>query len=212
MIKKNLKILIITSLMTLLPIPVGAMLWDKLPEQMPIHWNMSGEVDDWCGKLFAVLGMPLILLAVQAFAVLAMSLDPKKKNHSGKILLIAYWCVPMLSNVMSAIIYMVALGKEVSVAAVISVFVGLIITVIGNYLPKCKQNYTVGIKIPWTLHSEENWNKTHRIAGWIWVVCGFIIAVSGCLGFLWIILPIALIMVIVPVIYSYTVYRAENKE
>ena len=84
---------------------------------------------------------------------------------------------------------------------------GLMFIIVGNYLPKCKQNYTIGIKIPWTLNSEENWNKTHRFAGWLWTICGILIMLTGFLGSFWVFLPIALLMVIVPVVYSYILHR-----
>ena len=70
MIKKNLKVLIITSIIILLPILAGVFLWDQLPEQIPAHWNASGEVDGWSSKPFTVFGMPLILLAFQWLCVL----------------------------------------------------------------------------------------------------------------------------------------------
>ena len=103
--------------------------------------------------------------------------------------------------------YLIALGYGVRMEMMMPIFIGLIFTVIGNYMPKCKQNYTIGIKIPWTLNNEENWNKTHRFAGFLWVVCGIAIMLTGFLGNFWIFLPIALVMVIVPVIYSYVLHR-----
>ena len=90
---------------------------------------------------------------------------------------------------------------------IMPVLIGLIFTIIGNYLPKCKQNYTVGIKIPWTLNSEENWNKTHRFAGWLWTFCGVLIMLTGFFGSFWIFLPIVLLMVIAPCAYSYILHR-----
>ena len=207
MIKKNWKILLITSLVTLLPIVVGLILWDQLPEQIPTHWNAQGEIDGRSSKVFAVFGLTGIMLAVQWICILATLADPKKNNHSEKILHLVFWIIPVLSNFLYAITYAVALGKEVRMEVIMSVFMGLVFTVIGNYLPKCKQNYTIGIKIPWTLNNEENWNKTHRFAGWTWTFGGIAIMLTGFLGSFWIFLPIALLMVFVPVIYSYLLHR-----
>lgn len=207
MIKKNLRILVITSVVILLPILAGLILWDQLPEQIPFHWNMAGEVDDWVGKPFAVFAMPLILLAFQWLCVVATSADPKKAHHPEKILHLVFWIIPVLSAVLHAIIYATALGKEVRMEMVMPVFMGLLFAIIGNYLPKCKQNYTIGIKIPWTLNSEENWNKTHRFAGRLWVVCGLVIMLSGFFGGFWVFLAAVFPMVIVPFVYSYVLHR-----
>ncbi len=207
MIKKNWKVLLITSLVTLLPILVGVVLWNQLPEQMPTHWNAAGEVDGWSSKPFAVFGLPLILLAAQWLCTLGTGADPKKNNHPKKILHLVLWIIPVLSVVLHTVTYAAALGKEVRMEMVMPVLIGILFAIIGNYLPKCKQNYTIGIKIPWTLNSEENWNKTHRFAGRLWVICGIAIMLTGFFGGFWVFLPIVLLMVIVPFIYSYMLHR-----
>ena len=204
MIKKNLKTLIITSIVILLPILAGVFLWDKLPEQIPFHWNANGEVDGWGSKPLAVFGMPAILLAFQWLCVLGTSADPKKANHSEKIIQLVLWIIPVISVAVHAMVYMTALGAEVRVEVIMPILVGLVLTIIGNYLPKCKQSYTIGIKIPWTLNSEENWNRTHRFAGRLWVVCGLALMLTGFFGGFWVFLPIVLVMVAAPMIYSYS--------
>ena len=207
MIKKNLKVLIITSVIILLPILAGLVLWDQLPEQTPTHWNASGEVDGWSSKAFAVFGLPAIMLAIQWLCVLGTASDPKKAEHPKKILQLILWFIPVLSVLLFTITYMVALGKEVRIEVVMPIFVGLILAIIGNYLPKCKQNYTIGIKLPWTLNDEENWNKTHRFAGWLWMFGGIVIMLTGIFGSFWIFAIVVALMVLAPVIYSYILHR-----
>ena len=207
MTKKNWKVLLITSVAILLPMLAGVILWNQLPEQIPSHWNAVGEVDGWSSKPFAVFGMPLILLAFQWICALGTGADPKKSNHPQKILHLVLWIIPVLSALLHVIVYAVALGNAVRVETVMPVFIGILFAIIGNYLPKCKQNYTIGIKIPWTLNSEENWNRTHRFAGRLWVVCGLAIMLTGFFGGFWIFLPIVLLMVIVPFVYSYVLHR-----
>ena len=84
MIKKNLNILIITSIVILLPVLTGVVLWDTLPEQIPTHWNAAGEIDGWSSKPFAIFGLPLLMLAIHWLCVLGTAADPKKANHSNK--------------------------------------------------------------------------------------------------------------------------------
>lgn len=207
MIKKNLKTLIITSIVLLLPILAGLILWNQLPEQMPTHWNAAGEVDGWSSKPFAVFGLPLILVAAQWLCVLATTTDPKRQNHSEKIYHLVFWIMPVLSIVLHAITYLTVLGVGVRIEMVMPIFMGLLFVIIGNYLPKCKQSYTIGIKIPWTLNNEENWNKTHRLAGWVWVIGGFAIMLTGFFGGFVAFFVITLVMVLVPAIYSYLLHR-----
>lgn len=207
MIKKNLKVLIITSLVILLPILVGVILWNQLPERIPSHWNMAGEIDDWSSKTFAVFGMPLILLAFQWLCACATSADPKKKNHSDKILHLVFWIIPVLNIVLSVFTYSAAMGKNVPIEMLMPILFGVMFIAIGNYLPKCRQNYTIGIKIPWTLNSEENWNRTHRLTGWVWVIGGLVVMVSGFFVGFWLFLAVTLVMVLVPFIYSYILHR-----
>ena len=207
MIKKNLKTLIVTSILIILPVLAGIILWDRLPEQMPTHWNAAGEIDGWRSKPFAVFGLPLLMLVIHWICVLGTGADPKKANHPEKILHLVLWIVPVLSVLLHAVTYAAALGKGVRMEVIMPVLIGLMLAVVGNYLPKCKQNYTIGIKIPWTLHSEENWNRTHRFAGWIWTIGGLVIMLTGFFGGFWIFVGVVLLMVLAPFIYSYLLHR-----
>ena len=212
MIKKYWKTLLITSIIILLPIAVGLIFWNRLPEKLPTHWNVSGEIDGWSSKGFAVAGLPLIMLLLQWVCVIATCADPKKSNHPGKILKLVLWIVPFVSILSCTMIYTAAFGWELPVGVIMPMLIGVLLAVVGNYLPKCKQNYTIGIKIPWTLNSEENWNKTHRFAGWLWVAGGVIGALSGWIGLywngiFWIFIGVILVMVIAPIVYSYVLYK-----
>ena len=207
MIKKNLKTLIVTSILIVLPVLAGIILWDRLPEQMATHWNAAGDIDGWASKPFTVFGLPLILLAAQWLCVLGTLADPKKENHPTKILHLVLWIIPVLSLVLGTITCATALGKAVRVEVIMPILIGLILAIIGNYMPKCKQNYTIGIKIPWTLNSEENWNRTHRFAGWLWTFSGIVVMLTGFFGGFWIFLIIVLLMVLAPILYSYLLFR-----
>lgn len=207
MIRKYWKILLITSITILLPVLAGLILWNQLPAQMPTHWNAAGEIDGWSSKPFAVFGLPGIMLAAQWLCLLGTIADPKRQNHSDKMLHLVLWIIPVLSVVIHTVAYAAALGKEVRMEVVMPILVGLTLAIVGNYLPKCKQNYTIGIKIPWTLNSEENWNRTHRFAGRLWMVCGLAIMLTGFIGGVWLFLPVVGVMILVPVLYSYVLYR-----
>lgn len=207
MIRKHWKILVVTSVIIILPMLAGLILWDQLPGQMPTHWSASGEVNGWSSKAFAVFAMPGLLLGAQWLCFLGSMADPKKANHPQKILHLVLWIIPVLSAVLHTITYATALGYSLRIEVIMPILIGLLFAVIGNYMPKCKQNYTIGIKLPWTLHSEENWNKTHRFAGWLWTACGIAAMFTGFLGGIWAFLGIVAVMVLAPTLYSFILHR-----
>lgn len=214
MIKENKGKLILTSIIIILPILIGLLLWNELPDKVPTHWNAEGVIDGWSSKAFAVFGLPLFLLVVHWVCMLASSTDPKRHNYADKIWGIVFWICPIISVLGGVLIYGTALGMEFKVDKIILILLGLMFIIIGNYLPKCKQNYTMGIKIPWTLNDEENWNYTHRLGGKVWVVTGFVIMLCLFLPaqVMFVVMLIALfVAVALPVIYSYLFYKKKIK-
>lgn len=202
MIKKNLKLMLITSLVILLPIAAGLILWPRLPQQLPIHWDLSGQVDNYAAKELVVLGFPLMLLALQWICSAATSLDPKRMAHSEKMLKLILWLIPALSVVLHAVIYAAALGSGVRVETIAPILLGLLLAITGNYMPKCRQNYTIGLKLPWTLNSEANWNQTHRFGGRVWLAGGLLMILAGLLGSLWAMIVLLVVMIAAPILYS----------
>ncbi len=218
MIKNNKKKLIITSLIILLPVLFGLAVWNKLPDEIPSHWNAAGEIDDYASKAFMVLGIPPLMLAFHWLAVIVTSLDPKNKGQSDKVFSLVIWIIPSVTLILCGACYSVALGINVNVGVIIPAFIGAVLAVTGNYLPKCKQNYTIGIKVVWALEDEANWNATHRLAGKMWTaggllatVCAFLPAPVNLIGFMTVVFAIA----VIPIIYSYLYYKkhsADGKE
>lgn len=212
MLKKNKVTLIVTSLVTLIPILIGLLLWNKLPEQVPFHWDINGNVDRWASKIVSVVAMPVILLAFHWLCILISTIDPKSKEYHPSTIRLVLWICPMLSLLLSALVYSYALGHNLRVETIIPLFMGALFVVIGNLLPKMRQSYTMGIKLPWTLNNEENWNKTHRFAGKLWVAGGVIIMATAFVSTFWIFFGILLLMVIIPTLYSYLHYRKHKND
>ena len=204
----------ITSIVILVPILIGLLLWNKLPDQLPTHWNAQGEVDGWSSKAFAVFGLPIILFVMHWACVLGTSADPKKQNIEGKVLGIVFWICPIISLLVCTLSYGVALGMEFKVDKIMLALMGIMFIVIGNYLPKCKQSYTMGIKLPWTLNDEENWNRTHRMGGKLWVASGVILLLSMLLpasAMVVVVLVVIGVAAFVPTVYSYLLFREKEK-
>ncbi len=206
MIKQNKNQLILTSIVMLIPVIIGLLLWNRLPEQIPSHWDINGNVDQWSSKPFAVFAFPAILLALHWICVIASTTDPKHKNYHPKMITLVLWICPAIGLLLCAMVYPAALGYTVPVETIMPLFMGALFMVIGNWMPKCKQTYTMGIKLPWTLASEENWNATHRFGGKVWFFGGILSMLTSFLGNFWLLMVILLMMVILPTIYSYRYY------
>ena len=207
MIKRHLKTMLLTTLVILLPIVAGLMLWDRLPEQVPFHWNINGEVDGWVTREFAIFAMPLLMAGLQWLSAYLTDKDPKKSYIDNKMAVLVLWIIPTMSLLLHSMVYCTALGMDVAVELIIPMVFGALFVFIGNYLPKCRQSYVVGIKLPWTLKDEATWNATHRFAGWLWSISGVLIMVISFLGNQWLLLVIFLAMLISTIAYSYLYYH-----
>ncbi len=213
MILKNKKLIIITSLLTLLPIPAGLLLWNRFPNLITTHWDFNGQADSWSSIPFTVIVIPLIMLVIHFVCILATFLDPGNKNRNGKMKTLVLWIIPIISNICSGIIYTLALGLEFDPETLMIVPLGIMYTCIGNYLPKTRMNSTMGIKVPWAYTSEENWNATHRMAGKLWVVGGILMALGAFLPealAATIVIVVLLVMTIAPVVYSWWFWKKQN--
>ena len=211
MIRSNKGTLILTTAILLLPMVIGLIVWNKLPEQIPMHWNAVGEVDGWGSKGMLVFYLPLVLVGLQWVCALATSLAPEGKGIKGKISKLVLWICPYVSLLIHTLVYAKILGYDLAVNVIMPLSFGLMFMVIGILVPKCKRNYFIGIKVPWALNNDENWNKTHRFAGKVWVAGGAIIAATAVFANYVVFFVITLVMVIVPTMYSYLYFLRQNK-
>lgn len=220
--KKNLSdlwrehkmLLVITSVIILLQTMVGVALWDQLPDQIATHFNFRNEPDGWSSKAFTVFGMPLVLLALHWVGLLvSCSPNHQMKNYNGKIKYLLLLIIPATSLLMMLICYGYALDAPLNTGRIVLVFLGLLFAVTGNYIPKVRRNYSVGIKLPWTMADDENWNKTHRMAAPIWVVCGIVLIICGLLDYTkWGAFIPVLIMILLPSVYSFALHLKKKNQ
>lgn len=194
--KKISKLTVITTLITLLPIVLGIALYDRLPDVVATHWGIDNQPNGWSSKAMAAFGMPGILALINLVCSIAMEIYPdspfvkvrpvsikavggwEKENKladkvSPRLMWLCRWIIPVLSLILVPVMLYSAMGVS----------------------------FDVGIKIPWTLSSDENWDKTHRFAGFVWIVCGAAAIVGG-----WIKPVVAIValvaMILLPVVYS----------
>ena len=205
--------------MIIAPFIYGALIFPQLPSKIPTHFNIEGKADAWGGPSSIFLG-PGIMGAVSIFVYVLLSnlkkFDPKKYDEANDTLYkdFAVLTVVFLSILSLIIIYSSTHADEINVGQLILPLVGLTFAGLGWYMPKFKQNYFVGFKLPWTLENETNWNETHKVAGKLWIYGGLFQAVVTFIlpmkfGMIAFMLAIA-VMVIIPSVFSYRLFKKGN--
>ena len=211
-IKINKKLVLFTSILILLPSLVGCVFWNQLPEEIPTHFNLLGQADGYNHKVFAIFGLPALMLLMHWVLLFLMIKDPKSSNISSKIQVLIYWIIPFVSFLLMISIFGEYLGYSMMSGLLAQIFMGVVMIVIGNYLPKTHRNYIIGIRLPWTLENDENWRKTHRLAGKIWVLGGLLLFLNSFvqLYVYWVFFLTLFFVVIIPSVYSYQLSKSES--
>lgn len=191
------------SALILLPALAGLALWTRLPSE-----NAQA-------KLAFCLGMPAAMLATYWLCLLLTFHTNRKNGQSKKALELIYWLLPCISLFYCAGTWAVALDVKLGWERLLPASLGLMFLVIGNYMPKMKQNPTLGIRLPWTLANEENWNRTHRIGGKVWVAGGLVLLLCcllpGAAMAVGMLVSIV-VLAVVPCVYSYRLYRKQVRD
>jgi len=195
----------------LLAFIVGSFLYFQLPDKMPSHWNAQGQVDAWSSKNFGVFFFPGITLGIYFLITFIPLIDPLRRNYPK--FAIAYFWFRTLFVLFFVLLYFytlwVALGTKLNINYFIIPAFSVLFILIGIFLPKVRKNYFVGIRTPWTIHSEEVWDKTHQFSGKVFVAAGAI-SLAGLLfpEYCFLILMAAILSAtFISVIYSYFVFR-----
>lgn len=200
-------------LIILLPFFYSAYIWNDLPEQVPTHWNIRGEIDDYSSKTFALLLLPLIGMGNYLLLLFIPLIDPRKKNY--QLFSGTYRAIRLAISLFLLIIYFVviraSMDSEFHFEKLVPVSVCLLFVVLGNYMGNIRPNWFVGIRTPWTLENEEVWRRTHKIGGKIFFFTGLAgLMLSFVIPFNYFIfwfLPLILAAAIIPVVYSFIIYK-----
>lgn len=195
----------------MIPMLVGIILWGRLPENIATHFSSAGEVNGWSPKAFAVFGIPAFILVCHLICVAATLADPRRYGINRTMLKIIFWVCPVVSLMCGMGIYGYILGVQMlRLGNLSNVVMGIFFIIIGNYMPKCRRNYTLGIKTPWTLSSEENWNRTHRLSGWLFILAGVLTLISVLIQMPMLMLVSLLSAALLPAVYSFVIYLKEK--
>ncbi len=211
MTMKNKGSIFLSTAITLLPIALYLLVYHQLPEQMGMQYNAEGAANWYAPKAVAVFVVPAVLALIHLFALVKMRTDPNRKNISVAMQIIKEWTIPAASILIT--VYSILQNTGTHIGNIVPlVTIGFILLLIGNYIPKTHQNFTIGIRTPWTLKNAVNWNKVNRLAGWLWIISGVILILSAfivtsTIEILMVVLLIVVLMIVPPIIYSYVLQK-----
>lgn len=191
---------------------VAAWAWPQVPDRIPVHWNMAGEVNGWGNKFTGLFVLPLTMLGIYVLTLAVPYLDPGRRNYQNFAR--AYTAIRIAIVLFMALIYVLsvraAFGHQFNISTVIWPATGLLFIILGNFMSKIRPNWFCGVRTPWTLSSKLSWDKTHRLAGWLFILMGLLFFMPLAVptpAVLIAILSIDGLCVVWMIVYSYLVYR-----
>ena len=187
-----------------------ALWYAELPDPMPSHWNMQGEVDGTMGRdmsMVFLLGLPLFCWGLMKIIPLISPKGFRTDEFSETVNVLQVALVVFMSAIGVAVM-LESREFGLDMTNYVIVAVGGLLIVLGNYLGKVRKNFFIGIRTPWTLASDEVWSKTHRLGGWMFVIAGIVLTLSGLFGINEIVMASAIVIAaVIPIAYSFILYR-----
>jgi uncharacterized membrane protein len=194
-------------------IVVALVAYPFLPARVPTHWNAAGQVNGYMPKWIGAFLPAGVSIVMTVFLRCLVAIGPRlgRENQRATASQINYFTFGMavLMLIIEVISFATALGLPVDPTNVLSLVLSLGMILLGNYMGKFRRNFWIGIRTPWTLTSDTVWERTHRLGGWLFVLCGIIgIAATFIPGVrLWTIMALLLAVALITTIYSYIIYQ-----
>jgi len=188
------------------------LVFDQLPAQMAQQWGADGTPNWTMPRGLAIFVMPLLLTVVHFILFFIINSASAKNSTPTSFRILFSWFIPATSIFVNLTILFGNLDESFNVRIAALVFVGLVLIIVGNYLPKTRQNHYIGIRIPWTLDSADNWNRTHRLGGRIFVLAGILFVLGAVLplsenALIALLISTIFIALIIPIGYSFALYK-----
>jgi len=193
---------------------IAAITWAHAPDRVPVHWGSNGEVDRYGGKFEGVLLFPLVALVLYALFLLLPRIDPHGASYArfaGAYTVLRFGILLVL-GLIQFVIHLWIHGNHPRMETLIPVFVGGLFVLLGSVMGKLHPNWFVGVRTPWTLSSRLSWDKTHRLAGWVFGAFGICLIVAGASGHSGALVAAFIlggVGILGTVVYSYVVWRGD---
>jgi uncharacterized membrane protein len=207
--------LITAGLLAVAMLAVSSWAWGQIPDgaHVPIHWGIDGQPNGWAPKPFALFGLPLLSVGLALLLAFAPRVDPRYANLRRSAT--AYWATAHAALGLLAVVHvaavLIATGRNLNIGLIVSVAIGVLFVIIGNFLGKTRSSWIFGIRTPWTLSSEQSWTRTHRLGGYLFVALGVLVVVVALIGPAWLDVAVLLggvaVVVLTLTVYSYLVWR-----
>ena len=210
--KKQTKVICwLAGICCLLPAIVGLVLYSRLPDQVAVHWGFGGEPNGFMHKFGACFGIPLLTAALYGVMIAVTWVELRRKKVSQRVMRGIVWIFPAVSWVASGAIYCTAMGIALRIDLLSMILLGTILILLGNYLPKCRPNGVIGFRCSWTFSSESVWEKTHLLAGRVFLVCGVLVILFSFWQLCVVSLVLLLAACLIPFVYAGVLYHREQK-
>jgi uncharacterized membrane protein len=182
------------------------------PVSVATHWGLNGQPNRYSSRTFTAFFFPTLTLGMYIVLSFLPSIDPHKERYVEfqKIYSIFKVLIVGFLTLIYLLIGINGIGHPIDMSFVTPFLVGILFVVVGNYLGKIKNNWFVGIRNPWTLSSEEVWNRTHRLGGKLFVAAGLVILLDAFLPLrvrFFIFFLAVTTAVIIPTLYSFVIYK-----
>lgn len=195
----------------------SALVFARLPERVPVHWNAAGEVDRYGSRFEGAVLLPLVILGMALLIPVLPRLDPRGANYEK--FRPTYHLVMNATLTFMLAIHLVALGTALGIALpmerLMPVGVGVLLIVLGNALPRARPNWMFGIRTPWTLSNDRAWERTHRVGGYLMVAAGVVVLLSAFVVpvpmMTWLLIGAVVVASLGSVVYSYVAWRQETR-
>lgn len=161
----------ITNLMCLIPIAVGFIFWDKLPESIPQQYGWNGQVNWSLPKFWGIITLPLLMCIGNIIMHIYMAFSKSEMNKKVKNLTL--WLIPIMTLPLGIFMLLKPMGLNLDIFIIVAIILSILFIIIGNYLPKTEPNHVIGVRMTWTINNPEVWKKTHRVSGFLLVIVGF---------------------------------------
>lgn len=202
----------------LLPYIAAPFIWDQLPDQIPMQYNMQGEPSNYTDTTSIYLWFPLAGLFIYLVILLAPYIDPKKRIKTDqKPLPILRLVLPLFVNGLFILLILASIRPGFNMNFLVYMVITILLLIIGNYLPTIKPNYFIGLRTPWTLEDPDIWKQTHRMGSKLWIVTTLVMLLTSFFvstpAYGYIFFTGIMIMAVLPVIYSYYLfYKKEHSK